>query len=215
MPYRSRSTARVRVDWTAQERRILASLRTPRKIQDFLDSVAYSTEERYRSPRSVMQDRKAHCFDGAVFAAAALQRLGYPPVILDMQAVRDDDHVIAVFRERGYIGAVAKSNTSGLRFRDPVYRTVRELVMSYFDQFYNVNGERSMRQYGRLIDLRKFNTHQWHIRDEAMDVIGDALNDSPVTKILTPAMIRALTRVDKRLFDAGFLGADIDGLYKP
>lgn len=201
--------------WTGAEKRVLARLTTPRRIQDFLDTIPYSAESRYRSPRSVLRDRKAHCFDGAVFAAAALREIGLPPIIVDMQAHRDDDHVIAIFRARGGIGAVAKSNFAGLRFREPVYRTVRELVMSYFDPFYNLVRERSMRQFARPLNLTQFDRLQWHLDDAAMDAIGDRLCELPVTKILTPAMIRSLTAVDKRTFDAGMIGVNLKGVYKP
>ena len=109
-------------------------LKTPALIQAFLDETPYSPEERYRCPLSVLRDRKAHCFDGAVFAAAMLRRLGHRPLIVDMLPNgRDDDHMLALFRVDGHLGALAKSNFSGLRYREPIYRTLRELVLSYFD----------------------------------------------------------------------------------
>jgi hypothetical protein len=201
--------------WTSAERRLFASLTTPRRIQDFLDTIAYSAESRYRSPRTVIRDRKGHCFDGAVFAAAALREIGHPPVIVDMQAVRDDDHVIAIFRANGRYGAVAKSNFSGLRFREPVYRSIRELVMSYYDPFYNLNRERSLRQFARPLNLKVYDRLHWTTDDATMEVIGQRLCDLPVTKLLTPAMVRSLTRVDKRTYDAGMLGVNLKGVYKP
>jgi hypothetical protein len=90
------------------------------------------------SPRRVLRERTAHCLEGAVFAAAALRVLGFPPLLLDLEAVQDTDHVVAVFRSRGHWGAIAKSNFSGLRYREPVYRSVRELIMSYFDGYINL-----------------------------------------------------------------------------
>ncbi|HEX8984762.1 MAG TPA: hypothetical protein VF767_05000, partial [Bryobacteraceae bacterium] len=120
----------------------LRRLKTPEKVQRFLDcEVGYNKEPggpTCRSPRRVLRDRVAHCLEGALFGAAALRVQGRPPLLVDLEAVRDDDHVLAVFRERGLWGAVAKSNYAGLRYREPVYRTLRELAMSYFEQYYNL-----------------------------------------------------------------------------
>lgn len=199
--------------WTADELKILRSFTTPIKIQQFLDRVAYSAESRYRSPRSVLRDRKAHCFDGAVFAAVMLHRLGYQPLIVDMQAVRDDDHVIAVFQKNGKFGAIAKSNFVGLRFREPIYRDVRELVMSYFESFYNLNKEKSLRQFTVPLDLSIYRNVEFD--DEVMEEIGLKLSYIPVTKLMTPAQIRSLQKVDERAYKAGMLGAVKKGIYKP
>ena len=113
---------------------LLRRLKTPEKIQSFLDrEIAYNKEPHgatCRSPRMVLRDRVAHCVEGALLAAAALRVQGFPPLLLDLEAVRDDDHVLALFRQRGHWGAIAKSNYSGLRFREPVYRTLRELAIS-------------------------------------------------------------------------------------
>ena len=112
---------------------------TPRKIQDFLDTVAYEPEYFNRSPLRVLRERRGHCLDGAIFAAAALRRLGHPPLVLDLipEPLMDDDHVLAVFRKNDAFGAVAKSNFTGLRYREPVFRTLRELIMSYFEDYFN------------------------------------------------------------------------------
>jgi len=199
--------------WTVEERNILRLLTSPFKIQQFLDNVSYSVESRYRSPRSVLRDRKAHCFDGAVFAAIMLQRLGFSPLIVDMQAVRDDDHVIAIFQKNGKYGAIAKSNFVGLRFREPIYRDVRELVMSYFESFYNLNKEKSLRQFTVPLDLTKYPNVEFD--DNVMEEIGLKLSYIPVTKIMTPAQIRSLQKVDERTYKAGMVGAVKKGIYKP
>ena len=116
-------------------------LKTPAAIQAFLDETPYSAENRYRCPLSVVRDRKAHCFDGAVFAAAMLRRLGHPPLIVDLLPnERDDDHMLALFRVDGLLGAVAKSNFSGLRYREPICRSLRELILSYFEDYFNAAG---------------------------------------------------------------------------
>lgn len=197
--------------WSKSELKLLRSFISPFKIQEYLDQIDYSAESRYRSPRTVLRDRKAHCFDGAVFAAAMLKRLGYPPLIVDMQAVRDDDHVIAIFKRNGKIGAVAKSNFAGLRFREPIYRNVRELVMSYFPSFYNMNKEYSLRQFTVPLHLGRYKNFEFD--DEVMEEIGLKLSYIPVTKLMTPSEIRSLQKVDQRTFKAGMIGAVKKGIY--
>ncbi len=123
---------------------MLKPLDSPFKIQEFLDSIPYNTTKRTLSPLLVMKERMAHCMDGGLLAASALRRLGYPPLIVDLTAENDDDHIIAVFREGNCWGAIAKSNTTVLRFREPVYRSLRELAMSYFEMYYNLNGHISL-----------------------------------------------------------------------
>lgn len=199
---------------TPAERRQLAALDRPERIQAFLDDIPYSTDHFYRAPRSVLRDRRAHCFDGALFAAAALWRAGFPPQVVDLRAVRDDDHVIAVFRRGRHLGAVAKSNMTGLRWREPIHRSLRELVLSYFDDYFSVEGRRTLRSYSRPLDLRSI-PFDWTTCDERLDEVAERLDALPHRALLTPAMIRRLIPVDRRSFDAGMLGADDAGLYHP
>src|ERR1700675_4465668 len=140
-------------NFTTSELRKLRSMKDPHGIQKFLDDAPYHLASTAWSPRRVLAERTAHCLEGAVFAAAALRLLGFPPLLLDLEAVQDTDHVIAVFRARRHWGAIAKSNFSGLRYREPVYRTVRELVMSYFEGYVNLRGERTLRAYSRPVHL--------------------------------------------------------------
>lgn len=185
-------------------------------IQSFLDDTAYSEDKFYRCPAQVLVERKAHCVDGALLAAAALRRLGDPPLILDLRAERDDDHVVAVFRRHGHWGALAKSNVVGLRFREPVYASLRELVMSYFEPYYNLDGERALRSYSDPLDLSSFDALDWEQRPDAIEsVIVRALDDLPHHDLLTPAMIADLHPMDARSFAAGLLGSNPNGLYKP
>jgi len=191
---------------TSRETQLLKRLSTPWKIQAYLDSLPYNTEpdgDTCRSPRRVMRDRTAHCFEAALFAAAALRVNGSPPLILDMEAVRDTDHVIAVFRMDGCWGAVAKSNYSGLRFREPVYRTLRELTISYFEDYYNLKGEKTLRKYSRPVNLSRFDSVNWMTAEEDVWVIAEYLVDIPHTPILRTN--RRMV-VDKRLFEAGMVG---------
>lgn len=199
-----------------QERQILSHLDTPGKIQAFLDTVAYSTEEIYRCPLQVLRDRLAHCFDGALFAAAALRRIGYPPLILDMiPDGRDDDHILALYKKDGHWGAIAKSNFVGLRSREPIFRNLRELVLSYFEQYYNVDGEKTLRGYTIPLNLKTFDKLDWMASNVAMEAIAQRLDESSRFFLLTPKMIAGLSRVDERSRIAGLQGADEAGLYKP
>lgn len=185
-------------------------------IQSFLDDTAYSDDKFYRCPDQVLRERRAHCVDGALLAAAALRRLGDPPLVLDLRAERDDDHVVAVFRRHGHWGAIAKSNVVGLRFREPVYASLRELVMSYFEPYYNLDGERALRSYSDPLDLSAFDELDWEHRPDAIEsVIVRALDELPHHALLTPEMIADLHPIDARSYEAGLLGANPNGLYKP
>src|SRR5215475_12125699 len=148
-----------------RELAVLRRLSTPERIQRFLDDdIAYNKEDdgpTCRGPRRVLRDRLAHCLEGALFGAAALRVQRWEPLLLDLEAVRDDDHVLAIFRQRGCWGAVAKSNYAGLRFREPVYRTLRELAMSYFEHYYNPEGEKTLRSYSRPVNLSRFDSMGW------------------------------------------------------
>jgi len=198
------------------ERRVIAQLTTPRKIQDFLDGLPYSVESIYRCPLRVFQEHTAHCFDGALFAAAALRRLGYPPLVLNMSAiVEDDDHLLALYKRDGHWGAVAKSNFVGLRFREPIYRNLRELMMSYFEQFYSLERKKSLRSYTVPLNLRVFDKLNWMMSDEPLERIGERLDEIRKVPLLTRRMIGGLSLVDELSYKAGLLGANKAGLYRP
>jgi hypothetical protein len=209
------SRPRGRGRWNRGELAVLDRLTDPAGIQGFLDTLPYSADKIYRCPRSVLRDRKAHCFDGALFAAAALRRLGHPPLLVDMRAVHDDDHIIAIFRRHGHIGAVAKSNFVGLRYRDPVFRTVRELVVSYFDDFFNVDREKTLRSYSAPLDLSRFDALSWETSDNGLDVIAARLDAIRHFPLLTSRQEKTLSKVDERSYKAGMLGIKRAGLYKP
>jgi len=203
-----------RSSWTAEERALLHGLDSPWKVQEFLDSLSYTTDKQTRSPRRVMRERCAHCTEGAFFAAAALYFHGHPPLVLDLRAVNDDDHVIAIYKERGHIGAVAKSNFSTLRFREPIYRTYRELALSYFEVYYNTLGEKSLRAYSRPLDLRAFNHREWMTMDEDLQWLSARLDMLRHYPLIDEEMARRLQPVDRRLYEAGLLGANPAGLYQ-
>ena len=191
------------------ERAVYRRLTSPEKIQRFLDELGYNKEPdgpTCRSPRRVLQDGLAHCMEGALMAAAALRVLGRPPLLIDLEAVRDDDHVLAVFRQRRHWGALAKSNYAGLRFREPVYRTLRELVMSYFEHYFNLAGEKTLRRYSRPVNLKRFDRIGWMTSQEDLWAIPEYLTTISHTSLLTTELERSLGRVDERLMAAGQVG---------
>jgi hypothetical protein len=198
------------------EREIVSGLSCPARIQAFLDDIYYSTDDFYRCPLRVLRDRTAHCFDGAVFAAAALRRIGYPPLILDLLSNgRDDEHLLALFKVNGHWGAVAKSNFVGLRFREAVYRSLRELAMSYFEQYYNVEREKTLRGYTGPLNLKRFDRLDWMTRDEPLELIARRTDELRRIDLLPPALVQNLSLVDERSYLAGLAGSDPKGLYKP
>jgi len=195
-----------------EESKALKALRRPERIQQFLDEdVAYNLEPdgpTCYSPRVALRKMTAHCMEGSLLAAAALRVQGYPALLLDLESVHDDDHVLAVFQESGCWGAVAKSNYSGLRYRDPVYRSLRELVMSYFAHYYNLKGEKTLRAYStRPVNLARFDRQAWMTSEEPVWFIPEYLCEVAHTQLLTSAQVRSLPRMDRRLFDAGRVGS--------
>jgi hypothetical protein len=203
------------MDWTKDEIKFLKTLSDPDKIQGFLDSIDYNPVYECRSPRWVMRKKSAHCFEGALFSAAALQFIGYKPLIVDMKAFNDDDHVIAVFKEVGHWGAVAKSNFTSLRYREPVYRSLRELVMSYFDFFFNTERDKSLRSYSVPLDLSIYNSLHWETTDEDLEYIGDKLEKIKHYPLVDKIMIGKLKKASETMLKAGLLGSNAEGLFKP
>ena len=201
---------------TAGEGRVWAGLRSPIKIQEFLDQMAYSTEKTYRCPLRVMRGKRAHCFDGAIFAAAVLRRIGYPPIILELVPNRRGDvHVLAVYKRGKSWGAVGKSNFTGLRYREPVYRNLRELVMSCFEQYFNVKGEKTLRGYTLPLNLRTFDSFRWPVNDAALENIAKRLDQMRKVPVISPSMGKKLSHVDPQSLQAGLLCADERGLFQP
>jgi hypothetical protein len=186
----------------------------PSDIQTFLDGLRYRIEGGAVSPLVVERTRRANCFDGAIYAAAALETLGYPPLIVDMEAKNDDDHVIAVYHRGGW-GAIAKSNTTLLRSREPVYRNIRELVMSYFDAYFNTDGYKSLRRYSAPVDLKRFDPIFWRTAEKVLDPIQACLQSVRHYPLITRQMERALTRAGSPIMRACFLDSDKRGLYLP
>jgi len=192
--------------FTPAELRRLRSLKDPYGIQRYLDDMPYHLEDTAWSPRVVLRENSAHCLEGAIFAAAALRANGFPPLLLDLEADHDTDHVLAIYRINGHWGAVAKSNYTGCRFREPVYRSLRELAMSYFNLYFNMRGERTLRTFSRPVNLARFDKQHWMTTEKPVWFIVNYLFDIFHYKILRPGMAKRLHRVDERLFRAECLG---------
>ena len=194
--------------FTPRELRALRALRDPAGVQRALDAMPYHLSSTAWSPRRVLHERTAHCLEGAIFAAAALRVLGFPPLLLDLEAVQDSGHVVAVFRVRGHWGAIAKSNFSGLRYREPVYRTPRELAMSYFEDYMNLRGERTLRAFSHPVNLAAFDRPHpgWMTSGGEVWRIAERLVGVPHTPLLSPPMIRGLSTVGPRSLRAGLVG---------
>ena len=201
--------------FSSAERQLLARLKTPDQIQSFIDTIPYSTESVYRAPLAVIRERCGHCFDGAVLAAMCLRNIGHPPLILELLPNRrDDDHIIALFRVSGYWGAVAKSNFVGLRYREPIFKGLRELVLSYFENYFNSAGEKTLRGYTGALNLAAFDRYSWTTENRTMELIGQRLDQTRRYNLLSPAMARRLSPVDPLTLKAGLLGANPQGLFK-
>jgi hypothetical protein len=202
-------------EWTSRERIILNSLSTPPRIQAYLNTLKYNIDPITRSPRFVMKTKKAHCFDGALFAAAALEFHGDKPLLVDMRSNKnDDDHVLAVYERHGRWGSVAKSNFATCRGRDPVYASLRELIMSYFDGWFNLAREKTLREFSKPFDLRKVKDIAWRTTDEDLDPLGFRLDAVKHYALLKPAHIRLLSTPDDLAFKGATLGTDVRGAFK-
>ncbi len=198
--------AHANASFTPAEVRRLRSLKSPHGIQEFLDAQPYHLADTAWSPRRVLQENTSHCLEGALFGAAALRVNGYPPLIIDLEAEHDTDHVIAAYRQRGHWGAIAKSNYTGCRYREPVYRTLRELALSYFDVYFNMRRERTLRTFSKPVNLTRFDTRNWMTTDEPLWFIAEYLFTIRHFPLLTPQMAKRLHRLDERSFRAGCLG---------
>ncbi len=184
----------------------MRALKTPAKIQKFIDAIEYQYADTAGSPQHVLRERKGHCLEGALLAAAALRVNGHPPLLMDLEAVRDDDHVVALYRERGLWGGIAKSNFAGLRFRAPIYRTLRELAVSYFEHYYNLRGERTLRTYSRPVNLSRLDDEHWMTAEEDLWCVPELLIAAKHYPLFPHRVARSLPRLDRRSFEAGMHG---------
>jgi hypothetical protein len=185
---------------TPAEFRILRRLDSPQKIQTFLNALPQNFEpdgDTCLSVREVLRQRRAHCIEGAMVAATALWIHGEPPLLFDLEAVNDYDHVVALFRRNGCWGAISKTNQFALRYRDPVYRTLRELALSYFHEYANGRGEKTLRRYSRPFDLRSVDPALWVTNPENCWELAERLDELQHWSLVTPRQVRGLRTRDR------------------
>lgn len=191
---------------TRKELAILQPLTTPRKIQDFLETLPRHSADTCLSPRGVLRERRAHCIEGAMLAALALRLHGHEPLIMDIESVPHDlDHVVAVFRQHGCWGAISKTNHAVLRYREPIYRTLRELALSFFHEYFDDTGVKTMRTFSRPINLKRFDAQNWMTSEEEVWFIPEHLTQIPHISVLSRAQIATLRKADPIERDAGRL----------
>lgn len=201
-------TRKKRFGFTLKECKILSKLNTPKKIQGFVDNLPYNLEEKgdtCYSPRKVLREKKANCIEGAVFAAAALRFHGFPPLIVDLTSVRDDDHILAVYKIDNHWGSIAKSKYSGLVFREAIHKTIRELALSYFESYFNYEGEKTLRGYSKPVSLSRFDKLNWMTTENDLFFIEEYLLKIKHEKLITNSMARRLRRVTPLMKEAGEL----------
>jgi hypothetical protein len=192
---------------TPSQNRVFNRLTSPARIQAFLEDLPYRDSDHYRSPLSVLNGAGACCFEGALVAAAAFWYHGKPPLLVHLIADgRDDDHVLAVYKKGMFWGSCALSNFSYLRGREPVYRDVRELVMSYFPGYFDKKARHTLRGFTLPLDLRRYRSIPWLTSDHGADQISDALDAQRRRTVVSPGAARMLSLVDERSYRAGILG---------
>ncbi len=188
-------------DFTATNRRQLQKLSTPAKIQDYLNSLPFhfvDANDTCLSPKEVLRFGTAQCMEGAMLAAAALRFHGHQPLIVDLTSSKDDfDHVIAVFKVGGHWGAISKTNHAVLRYREPIYRTIRELVMSYFHEYFLDDGRKTLRSFTKPVNLARFDKQGWMTSEEPVWYIPIHL-----VNVKHHAILTAKQRQNLRLADA-------------
>lgn len=191
---------------THQEKKFLKTLSSPEKIQNYLDSIPFNHEEHGEtclSPKEVLTHKKAHCLEGALLASLALMTHGERPLILSLKVLEKDyDHVITLYKKNGYWGAISKTNHAVLGFRDPVYKTIRELALSYFHEYFLVkNGEKTLRGYSRPINMKRFGT-SWVASSENLFYIAEAISDTYHISIIPKGnekYIRRATKLERQV----------------
>jgi hypothetical protein len=178
----------------------LKKLNTPGKIQDFLNSIPFNFERKGETCRTVeraLYEKEAHCFEGALIAACALWINGERPLLLDLKASGGDmDHVMVLFIRDGHYGTISKTNHGVLRYREPIYKSVRELVMSVFHEYFLKSGLKTLRSYSKPFDLSREKIN-WISGDRELFNLSHKLDKSPHQKILTPKMIKNLRKAEE------------------
>lgn len=194
------------LDFTPKELKLMKGLNSPARVQNFLNKLPFNFEKRgetLMSPVMVVRTKRAHCFEGALLGAYILSRHGFPPLVLHLKTIKEDyDHVVAPFKLKGHWGALSKTNHAVLRYREPVYKNIHELVMSYFHEYYLDNGEKSLRQYSKPLNLNIFGS-DWMLQGGDLWEIDKKLDKIKHYDIISKAQIKKLRRADKIEIKAG------------
>ena len=194
-------------------RKQFLALKTPFAIQEYLDTMPYIGEERDRSPLNVMRDNQCHCLDGGYLAALALWQIGFKPLLIDLvpDPGMDDDHVLALYQVNGRWGAVAKSNYVNLGFREPVYKNLRELVMTYFEHYVSIHQQKSLRGYTRPLDASRYTHLNW-AWDEAgaNQLYYKYFYGRKAVPLITKKMAKRLSPVTDRTYTAEILYTNLN-----
>lgn len=207
-------TAQSPLIWSRSDYSALRKLSTPDRIQNHLDQMAYRCESVYVPPLLSLRENRAHCFDGALLSATALLQTSISPKLIDLCAINDDDHVLCAYQHKGHWGAVAKSNFPGLRFREPIFRSIRELVLSYFENYFNLDGFKSLRRYSRPLSLPDHRKVPWQTSTSGAERIVELLETTRHYEILHAGHSAKLRKVDDRFYASQMVGVDFNGAYK-
>jgi hypothetical protein len=202
--------------------RTFRSLKTPADIQRYLDGLPYVGENQDRCPLDVMRDAQCHCLDGGLMAAVALRRIGDPGLLVDLVPAHDrtghnldDDHVLALFRRHGGWGAIAKSNYAWLRYREPVYRSLRELAMSYFEVYFSLDAVKSLRGYTRPLDISTYDRLDYAWSESGAAELYRRLYRRKMVPLISEQAESHLQAVDQRAYNSGSMGVDLNWVYRP
>lgn len=195
------------LNFSKEEIAFMKKLNTPKKVQDFLDTIAINFEEdgidTLKSPLSVFRTKNAHCIEGAILAAYIFYIQGKQPLLMNLKSNKKDfDHTIALFRDKGYFGAISKSNHYSLRYREPVYKNIRELALSYFHEYFTDDGEKTLRKYSAPLNLNIFED-DWPTAEENLWGIGEELQEIKYYDIAPKSILKNLRKADKIEIEVG------------
>jgi hypothetical protein len=189
------------LSFTKKEKALFKKLNTPAKVQDFINSIPFNFEydgvDRVKSPVRVLREKSAHCIEGAIFSAYALSLHGFKPKLIYLKTTKNDlEHVVTLFEQDGFLGAISKTNHAVLRYREPVYKNVRELVMSYFHEYFLNDGTKTLRGYSDPLDLSMFEDG-WEVAEEDLWGIDEELDKMKHHEIISKNMAKRLRKADK------------------
>jgi hypothetical protein len=195
------------LNFSKEEIAFMKKLNTPKKVQDFLDTIAINFEEdgidTLKSPLSVFRTKNAHCIEGAILAAYIFSIQGKPALLMNLKSNKKDfDHTVALFKYNGYFGAISKSNHYSLRYREPVYKNIRELALSYFHEYFTDDGEKTLRKYSAPLNLNIFED-DWPIAEENLWGIGEELQEIKYYDIASKSILKNLRKADKIEIEVG------------